>query len=445
MATQGARSRDRGVRLFLGNLSYDATEAHISQALQGCSGVLYVGIRRAPDTQKSRGHGQVEFASEEDALRALERLQGLEIKGRSVRVDWCEPPLRRKYAAGTQQTLGGPAQKEAASLAGASTIELFDADGCLTAAALSAAEGVTLGDLEQILDEIALLVPSTGSLLQQLLQEGPLLRAALLQAQLLLGRHGQLDLSNVSAAALRRAEGYATQRLLHECRALRPPTLPVLTVTSPPETLSKTSISTSSTRQKKSEVTKQPPVGRRPADPPRAAQPTDPCVIVSASSGGPSWRYSPAEDSETGVTGGINVSPLTPEPPASGYGDPPDAKGEAAGFAAAALPQKRKREGEGQQYVARSAEGNTEDNKRTRGASGAPAASSPEAALLAAEAAKVMAAPDHLVDELLRSQQLLHKVVQMSTMDLLQLDHHQRQQILSFRKALSLRGKFPGL
>ncbi|KAL8434160.1 hypothetical protein ACSSS7_003342 [Eimeria intestinalis] len=393
MTTQGARP--------LGNLSYDATEAHIFQALQGCSGVLYVGIRRAPDTQKSRGHGQVEFATEEDAMRAIELLQGREIKGRSVRVDWCEPPLRRKYASGTQQVSAGSAQKEAASSAGASNVELFDADGCLTAAALSAAEGVTLGDLEQILDEIALLVPSTGSLLQQLLQEGPLLRAALLQAQLLLGRHDQLDLSNVSSAALKRAERSATQRLLLECRALRPPTLPVLTVTPPPETLSKSSVSASLTRQKKNEATKHLPVGRRPPDLPRAPQPADAGVTVSAPSGGSSWRCSPAADSQTGVVRGINISPLTPEPPASGYGYPPDAKAEFA------LPQKRKREGEAQQHTAPSAEADAEDNKRNRGALGGPAASNPEAALLAAEAASVAAAPDHLVDELLRSQQLL--------------------------------------
>ncbi|KAL8450510.1 hypothetical protein Emag_003139 [Eimeria magna] len=404
-------------------------------------------IRRAPDTQKSRGHGQVELATEEDALRALERLQGLEIKGRSVRVDWCEPPLRRKYAAGNQQALGGLAQKEAASLGGASTVELFDVDGCLTAAALSAAEGVTLGDLEQMLDEIALLVPSTGSLLQQLLQESPLLRAALLQAQLLLGRHDQLDLS--------------VRRFSVRFLCLLPCAPPPYIAGSHDHSSSRDFVKILGlylfyeTEEDRfhclllsvsylDEVAKQPQVGRRPADPPRATQSTDPCVIVSAPSGGPSWRYSPVADAQTGVIGGINLSPLTPEPPASGYGDSPDAKTEVAALAATALPQKRKREGEGQQYVALSAEADAEDNKRARGTSRAPAASNSEVALLAAEAASVTAAPDHLVEELLRSQQLLDKVVHMSTTDLLQLDNHQRQQILSFRKALSLRGKFPG-
>lgn len=57
-----------------------------------------------------------------------------------------------------------------------------------------AAEAVTLGDLEQLLEELRLLLPSTGSLLQQLLQEGPMLRSALLQAELLLGRLDGINL-----------------------------------------------------------------------------------------------------------------------------------------------------------------------------------------------------------------------------------------------------------
>ncbi|KAL8448670.1 hypothetical protein Emed_003579 [Eimeria media] len=297
--------------------------------------------------------------------------------GRSVRVDWCEPPLRRKYAANNQQGLSGLfTQKEG----GTSTVDLFDADGCLTAAALSAAEGVTLGDLEQILDEIALLVPSTGSLLQQLLQESPLLRAALLQAQLLLGRHEQLDLSNVSASALKRAEEYSLNRLLVEC-----------------------------------EVAKQQPTAaaRRPAaDPPRVPQTSDPCLIVSAPSGGPSWRYSPIADGQSGVVGGPHLSPLTPEPPVSNYDDSPEAKNELASLAATPLPQKRKREGEAQQQPqgAPSVDTDADDNKRACGTSrGPPPASNNDVSLLAAEAANVTAAPDHLVDELLRSQQLLDK------------------------------------
>lgn len=62
------------------------------------------------------------------------------------------------------------------------------------------AEAVTLGDVEQILDELSLLMSSNGSLLQQLLQESPLLRTSLLQAQLLLGRHDEIDLSVRCAA-----------------------------------------------------------------------------------------------------------------------------------------------------------------------------------------------------------------------------------------------------
>lgn len=53
-------------------------------------------------------------------------------------MDWCEQPLRRKYPLAANQLgpAGGP-QREGILEGGVPTVELFDSEGCLTAAALS--------------------------------------------------------------------------------------------------------------------------------------------------------------------------------------------------------------------------------------------------------------------------------------------------------------------
>lgn len=55
--------------------------------------------------------------------------------GRNLRIDWAEQPLRRKHPA-TAMGLGAP-QRDVTAQGNLPTVELFDADGCLTAAALS--------------------------------------------------------------------------------------------------------------------------------------------------------------------------------------------------------------------------------------------------------------------------------------------------------------------
>ncbi|KAJ8318182.1 hypothetical protein KUTeg_003273 [Tegillarca granosa] len=71
--------------LFVKNLSFDTDENALQEAFEGCSSAR---IARFQDTNKHRGFGFVEFDSAEDAKAAHDKMQGQNIDGREVFVDF---------------------------------------------------------------------------------------------------------------------------------------------------------------------------------------------------------------------------------------------------------------------------------------------------------------------------------------------------------------------
>jgi RNA recognition motif-containing protein len=76
-----------GTRLYVGNLSFTATEdelrEHFNQA--GTPGSIAIVKDRA--TGRSRGFAFVEMSSDGEARKAIEELDGKEFKGRPLRID----------------------------------------------------------------------------------------------------------------------------------------------------------------------------------------------------------------------------------------------------------------------------------------------------------------------------------------------------------------------
>lgn len=76
-----------GTRLYVGNLSFSATEdelrEHFSQA--GIPGSVAIVKDRA--TGRSRGFAFVEMGSEGEARKAIDDLDGKDFKGRPLRID----------------------------------------------------------------------------------------------------------------------------------------------------------------------------------------------------------------------------------------------------------------------------------------------------------------------------------------------------------------------
>ena len=77
--------------LFIGNISFNATEDLISEAFGEHSSVMGVRLPTAPDTGMLKGFGYVEFASVGEATEALQKMQGQAIAGRPIRLDYSTP------------------------------------------------------------------------------------------------------------------------------------------------------------------------------------------------------------------------------------------------------------------------------------------------------------------------------------------------------------------
>jgi len=75
------------VRLFVGNLPYDATEDEIRQHFSAVGNLSYVSIPLDRETGKKRGFAFVEFADEQQAQAAIRQLNNQPFKGRPLAVN----------------------------------------------------------------------------------------------------------------------------------------------------------------------------------------------------------------------------------------------------------------------------------------------------------------------------------------------------------------------
>lgn len=93
-------------KLFVGNLSYTATEGDLKDAFSQAGEVISVNIVTDKMTGRSRGFAFVEMTSEEDAAKAIEMVNGKDIAGRAVTVNTARPmedrPRRSNFSNGSR-------------------------------------------------------------------------------------------------------------------------------------------------------------------------------------------------------------------------------------------------------------------------------------------------------------------------------------------------------
>jgi RNA recognition motif-containing protein len=75
------------VRLFVGNLPYDATEEEIRQHFSTVGNLSYVSIPLDRETGKKRGFAFVEFADAQQAQEAIRQFNNQPFKGRPLAVN----------------------------------------------------------------------------------------------------------------------------------------------------------------------------------------------------------------------------------------------------------------------------------------------------------------------------------------------------------------------
>jgi RNA recognition motif-containing protein len=83
-----------GRKLYVGNLPFSTTEASLAEKFSACGTVESAKLVTDRDTGQSRGFGFVEMATDAEAQRAIESLNGTDFDGRSITVNEARPPRK---------------------------------------------------------------------------------------------------------------------------------------------------------------------------------------------------------------------------------------------------------------------------------------------------------------------------------------------------------------
>jgi len=90
-------------RLYVGNLSYNTSEASL-QTMFGQAGVVKsVQIIKDRDTGRSKGFGFVEMSSLEEAQKAITMFNGRDVDGRALTVNIARPKEERGPGGGGER------------------------------------------------------------------------------------------------------------------------------------------------------------------------------------------------------------------------------------------------------------------------------------------------------------------------------------------------------
>ena len=79
------------MNIYVGNLSYQATEEEIRKAFEAFGEVTSVNIIKDRDTGQSKGFGFVEMPDSGKAQEAIEKLNATELAGRNLKVNEARP------------------------------------------------------------------------------------------------------------------------------------------------------------------------------------------------------------------------------------------------------------------------------------------------------------------------------------------------------------------
>ncbi|XP_020246494.1 cleavage stimulating factor 64-like isoform X2 [Asparagus officinalis] len=194
--------------VFVGNIPYDATEEQLIQICEEVGPVVSFRLVLDRETGKPKGYGFCEYRDEETALSARRNLQGYEINGRQLRVDFAEndkgTDRNREQGRGgpgssVHQPIGHPLAAAAASsmaraLSGTQTSKsplmqngmqnlLAPGNDSLTQYLAK----MSRQHLTEIMSEMKALAQQNNPLVQRVLRECPQLAKALFQAQIMLG------------------------------------------------------------------------------------------------------------------------------------------------------------------------------------------------------------------------------------------------------------------
>lgn len=78
-------------KLYIGNLSYTTTNESLGEAFAQHGKVLSANVIMDKMSGRSRGFGFVEMENDEEALAAIDKMNGQDLDGRQLRVNEAQP------------------------------------------------------------------------------------------------------------------------------------------------------------------------------------------------------------------------------------------------------------------------------------------------------------------------------------------------------------------
>lgn len=94
-------------KLFVGGLSWDTTDESLQNAFAAAGNVTSATVIKDRYTGRSKGFGFVEMATEEEAQKAVQQLNGTQLDGRSIAVNEARPQVPRENRGGGRGFGGG--------------------------------------------------------------------------------------------------------------------------------------------------------------------------------------------------------------------------------------------------------------------------------------------------------------------------------------------------
>src|SRR5512146_1250000 len=94
-------------KVFVGNLDFNTTRAEVQTLFAEVGEVRDVFLPTDRESGRPRGFAFVEYASEEDAAKAIEKFNGYQFSGRALRVNAAEDRPRGARPSGPRPSFGG--------------------------------------------------------------------------------------------------------------------------------------------------------------------------------------------------------------------------------------------------------------------------------------------------------------------------------------------------
>ncbi len=100
-------------KLFVGNLSFNATQTSLQDTFAACGTVVEANLMTDRETGRPRGFGFVTMSTPEEAQAAIDTLNGKSLDGRALTVNIAKP--REERSGGGSRGFGGGRRENSGS------------------------------------------------------------------------------------------------------------------------------------------------------------------------------------------------------------------------------------------------------------------------------------------------------------------------------------------